>query len=105
MSTPPRTRYLTGPDGRTRRLSEWAREAGIAENSILRRLELGWGEADAVSRPLQQQPHYIAVHGKEMTLSQWAKRTGLRASTIYRRLEAGWKPADAVNRPPRRRVS
>lgn len=44
-------RLITGPDGTTLRLSEWARRTGISAATILWRIKDGWSEALAASTP------------------------------------------------------
>lgn len=46
-----RNHYITA-QGQTRLLVEWVLETGIPKNTILNRLNRGWSEEDAISRPV-----------------------------------------------------
>lgn len=44
-------RVIVGPDGTSRRLSEWATISGVSASTILWRIDNGWSEALAASTP------------------------------------------------------
>lgn len=46
------TRFVTA-NGRTLCVREWSRETGIDESTIRARLNTGWSDQDAVTRPLR----------------------------------------------------
>lgn len=49
-----RTTHLLTVDGEAKSIAEWARETGISQGTIWRRISLGWQSSDAVKRPVKK---------------------------------------------------
>lgn len=90
-------------DGRTQTMAAWAREMGISANTLLRRLQRGWG----VERALTEKPvtrgrrlnvkRQITHEGRTLCLAEWAREAGLKPSTLGHRLNSGWSMQDALS--------
>jgi hypothetical protein len=53
-----RKKRLITAKGKTRRISEWAKETGISIRAIRGRLRLGWSDEDAVTVPIGKMQRY-----------------------------------------------
>ena len=85
----------------------WARRIGIAQKTLVRRIELGWTTAEALTTPVDNTLSKNHVRKYEhdglcLTLSEWAKLTGITHGSIQTRLNAGWPLAKALTTPNRK---
>ena len=101
LSTPPRPNRIVTVNGKRQNMTAWARELGLAPNSIYSRLRRGWTEEQAVTVPFDKRckARVLTVRGRTRTLKEWEKRTGIPKAAILRRLYAGWSPQDAIGTP------
>jgi hypothetical protein len=90
-------RYLTGPDGCSMTMEDWANKSGIPQYVIQKRIGRGWPEDKAVSTPLrctQGERHYRAkltdedickiriLGGQGRTNTEIARQFGVHSATI-----------------------
>lgn len=89
--------------GKEMKIRDWARETGICEGTIARRIRTGWSVGEAlgfVEREKKGPQNYIKnkrlVHnGRSATYEEWSELTGLPVTTINSRVLANW-PEEAV---------
>jgi hypothetical protein len=91
-------------DGRTLCLLDWAREAGLTQQSLGARLKRGMSMKEAIETPRQSGiDHIVSYGGKEQCLKAWAKEVGIQRLTLYYRLSNGWDVERALFTPVRDR--
>ena len=97
----PQSKYrnVTGPDGETRTIAEWAKLKGVSPKLIWERLEADWTQVDAVNVPKRTQKSLTGPDGSTRTVSEWADVYGISSETINQRLRHHWSEADAVSVP------
>jgi len=94
--------------GRTMLLGDWARELGMNQPTLSKRLNiLNWPVSLALStKPkIGQQVRKAArlsYKGQTKLLKQWAKEVGIPAERLYERIRNGWLPRKALLTPVRR---
>lgn len=108
-------------DGKTMCIADWARELGIAPQSLQKRLNKGWPlelalspekrDTDSSKRVLKTPPpnkgqkirransKFITIDGVTKTYAEWEKEKGFSKGLISKRLEQGCTPYDAVMKP------
>lgn len=106
-------------DGKTMCIADWAKEIGIAPQSLQKRLNKGWplelalssekrdgkGHKNVVPSPAKGQSirnknsKYITIDGVTKTYSEWEKEKGLSKGLISKRLSQGCTPYQAVMLP------
>jgi hypothetical protein len=91
-------------NGKTMRLADWAKEAGLKRVTITARLRKGWSVEKALTTsvdPLDSPDrHTVITHdGRSMILADWAAEVGIHRATISRRLKAGWSVERALTTP------
>ena len=96
-------------DGRTQLLIDWARELGIADNTLAVRIAR-WGLDKALSTPgpctrissplSHRNCRWITFDGQTMTLSQWAETLGIERHTLNIRIKR-WGVERAFSVPAR----
>ena len=74
--------------GRTRCLSDWAKELGIGMHMITQRIKGGMTPEDAMTIPTERQLY--TAFGKTMGVTEWSRETGINRQTISARLKRGW---------------
>jgi len=82
--------YLT-VNGKVQTLSEWARETGIDQPTIRRRVKKGWPHQEAVTTPLnatRRKHRYITPAGEFGSLTDAAEANSLSVSGINHRLRS-----------------
>lgn len=88
--------------GETKCLAEWAREAGLTDKLIDKRLRLGWSIERALTTPLRQQgrSRFITAFGRTQSLTDWANEYGIRPRTLAQRIDtSGLDPETALKLP------
>lgn len=97
-----RTNRMITHDGRTQCLLDWAREAGITQQSLAARLKRGMSMKEALETPRQSGiDHIVSYGGKEQCLEAWAQEVGINRSTLLYRLSNGWDVERALFAPVR----
>lgn len=91
-------RLLTA-NGETRTLAEWSRSTGLSMTTISCRLEAGWSEAGALTKPSGVTYRHLSHNGETHSIAEWSRITGLREDTIGRRLVKGRSVSDALTKP------
>lgn len=106
-------------DGKTMCIADWAKEIGIAPQSLQKRLNKGWplelalssekrdgkGHKNVIPSPAKGQSirnknsKYITIDGVTKTYSEWEKEKGLSKGLISKRLSQGCTPYQAVMLP------
>lgn len=88
--------------GRRVHFREAARLSGIPDDTLRRRLKLGWSWEKATSEPLRysvRNPQMLHVDGKVVKLVDAAKQCGLTPAQVRFRIASGWSDKDAVTKP------
>lgn len=87
--------------GRTMRLSEWAKTLGINESTLRGRLNNGWTVWRALTDPITKgkRPNRLRVGKVEKSVEDWAREAGVTRGGIHARLRRGWSPEKAVSLP------
>lgn len=87
--------------GRTMILTDWAKEVGLAFNTLQHRLNTGWTVKKALEVPLNYgRWNRYEIDGKSLTTAEWSRISGVRRQTISSRIKAGWPLKKAVFSPP-----
>lgn len=100
-----RRNHILRSNGKSQTISQWSRETGISPHCIIKRIEMGWSESDAVTilpakKTLKRPPgSLVEIGGIARTIPQWANESRIPVKTIYARISKGWKIEDAVLRP------
>lgn len=97
-----RTNRLVTAQGKTQPVVAWERDSGIAERTIISRLNRGWADEDAVSIAPGDKPRkgMITRNGGTKTLRQWSADAGLPYHTVYARVKAyRWDIERALSTP------
>ena len=84
-------------EGVSKTVAEWARDTGIAYNTLLGRLAAGMDPASAVSTAAKPAYRMLSYGGRTMNLSEWAVALGVTPGAISRRIARGMPPADVFS--------
>lgn len=97
------TRMVTHA-GRTQCLADWARELGVAIETLRGRLALGYtGEALLYAGKYASgfAPRRLITHeGVTHSIPEWCELTGISDTTLRTRLSRGWEVGRALTVPP-----
>jgi hypothetical protein len=77
-------------------LAAVARRIGMKQATLAYRLNAGWSEADALTRPVVRAEHMITWQGQTKRLTAWASDCGVSYQTILYRLRSGWPLSEAL---------
>jgi hypothetical protein len=108
-------------NGQSVELRKLAKDAGLATQTVIRRLELGWGLEEALTRPLQPghkhgpkpgnatqggsmpkgQVTMVEYKGQKVELRKLARDAGLPINTVQQRLHRGKSLEEALATPRR----
>lgn len=86
-------------DGRTMCITDWANHVGMADTTLLYRLDRGWPIGKALTVPVQKKCGNVPHNGKTMSLKEWAKETGIAYQSLQTRLRQGWSVGKALTTP------
>lgn len=81
--------------GRVQTIAQWARELGIAANTIAVRLRIGWSPERALTAPACN-GRLVTIDGVSKTMSDWARAHGLKRGTISWRHRHGLRGRDLI---------
>jgi len=86
--------------GETKKLPDWAREYGISNTVLLKRIKLGWDFEKALLTPVEaQEAVLLTCNGETKSLANWEKSAGFKNNVIGKRLALGWSVEDAITKP------
>ena len=88
--------------GRVRPITEWSKDSGIGDTTIIRRLALGWSTEDAVSVPVgtrRSQAKLVEIDGVTKNLSEWARDKGIKRNALGQRIKNGMDVRQAILKP------
>lgn len=85
-------------NGRKMVLAQWARELGMGESSLKRRIfEHGWTVEKALTTPPMDKR--IAINGELKPLSEWCRIYNVSESTVRTRIQRNWQKIEAITTP------
>lgn len=103
-------------NGRSQTCAQWAREIGMAEQVVRKRVQAGWSDEEAILTPLRprRRPEdipptpqrrdshsQITCDGRSQTYSEWADELGVDPFTLRARINAGWDDERTIRTPIR----
>lgn len=104
--------------GKTKSVTQWAKELGMKRNTLLMRVFLyGWSVEKAFTTPVElvsRKNHrkvytktggryIIEYNGEKKSIHAWAKKLGIAVSTLRVRIVVcGWSVNDAFTKPVKR---
>ncbi|AGY48563.1 HNH endonuclease [Bacillus phage Spock] len=92
-------------NGVTKTITEWSESLGGKHTLVQGRLDLGWSEEDALTKPVtdmksnQYGVKLVEHQGKKQSMKDWADEVGLPYHTLARRLNKGWDIDRAMTTP------
>ncbi|QPY77399.1 helix-turn-helix DNA binding domain protein [Bacillus phage Anthos] len=92
-------------NGVTKTITEWSESLGGKPTLVQGRLDLGWSEEDALTKPVtnmksnQYGVKLVEYQGKKQSMKDWADEVGLPYHTLARRLNKGWDIDRAMTTP------
>lgn len=91
-------------DGETKLLVDWCAIYNIGYSTVIRRINTGWSEKDAITIPVRSVARtrwkkYISIGSDTHTLKEWSEISGVHVSTIAKRILNGWDAHKAVYTP------
>lgn len=102
------SRYLIA-NGEKRSVSQWARLIGVPPQTITFRIQHGWSDVDAATKPPRKRiwkskektgkPLIITFRGESLPLKIWSERTGICYHTLRTRLGKGWSIEKSILTP------
>jgi len=87
--------------GKSKTITEWAKDLGIPRGTITNRLYADWSVDRALSEPPTPEKRFLYHEGTRLSVTEWSKRTGIRYHTILARLDRGWSVERALTTPSR----
>lgn len=78
-----------------------ARDLGISENAIYKRIEKGMTPEEAITTPVKPKERFIEFNGQRKCIKDWARSIGMKYETLIRRIDAGWPVEKALTTPTR----
>lgn len=89
------TNRMVTIDGKTQSIARWAREIGIERKRVMKRIELGWDPAVALTEPVKPKPrateaeivNVIELHKKGVEPHEIARRSGKSLTSVKRWIE------------------
>lgn len=93
--------------GASKTLSEWAKETGIHEMTIHKRIKLGWDAETALTKPLGKAVRkktgrtFLVAFGETKSLTQWLEdaRCVVTREALSKRLRRGWTAEQSITMP------
>jgi hypothetical protein len=96
------TRKITH-NGRTQCLMHWARELGISNTTLARRLERGMPLDMALSNESYLPSKTLTLNGRTQSVPEWSAELGVKQNTLWGRIVNGWSDEEVLTRPVVRR--
>lgn len=84
-------------NGRTKSITEWAKEVGINSGTLWTRInEFDWSVEDALTAPARPKARLLTWNGKTQSVSEWARDIGIPIQTLLNRVQSGWSDEEAI---------
>lgn len=91
-------------DGVRKSLTAWARQYGINQSTLSRRLKRGMNIREALTAPPTRpgRAYLVVIDGVQKSLAAWARHYGIKQPTLLRRLNCGMNVREALTAAPMR---
>lgn len=83
------TNVIVEIDGIRRCVSAWAKQYGLRDDLIHRRLERGWTGRDLL-KPPNDENNYLTIKGVRRSVQAWAADIGITPEALAKRVKNGW---------------
>ena len=95
--------HLITYKGKTKCISDWAKEFGLSRSTFRGRLARDWPmeriESEAIHVRMGREQKLIGYKGQYKTMREWAEEFGLNYDTFRRRFRSGWSIKEIESTP------